>query len=170
MRIFLLLPLAAAFLSSCCHERLHVQSEYLLPDRYASVYIGSPDPKKYFPDTGQRLMIQWKLKKEMKCYEEVVLKYKIILRNYERVEKSMHVRCPVGRIYYMLMNEDFRCTDGIMAYHVQVVADGCVIAEKFHHLYREVITAPPMPAGEEEPDEIYFDPIDDLDPEENPEL
>lgn len=159
-----------AALCGCAPQKLLVQSEYMTRDRYASVFVGTPDPKKYCPDLGQRLSIQWKLKDELKTYREVLLHYKIVLRNYERVEETLRIRCPVGRIFYNLMNEDFYCTDGIMSYRVQIWGDGCLLAETRHHLYHEVIQPPPLPEYDVEPDEIYFDPIDDLDAEENPDL
>jgi len=132
----LLIPL---LLISCGTERLTVQSEYLLPGRYASVWVNTPDPHKRYPDVGQRLIIQWKLKQEFACYENLTLRLRIRFRNYETLEKEYPIRCQVGRLIYRVMNEDYRCTQGVGAYTVEIVGDGQQIAKIQHHLWKELI-------------------------------
>lgn len=127
------------FLTSCGSERLTVQSEYMLPERYASVWVGTPDPHKYYPNIGQRLIIQWKLKPEFALYEQLTLKVRVLFRNYELYVKEYPIRCPVGRIIYGVMDEDYRCTQGIGAYCVEVFGDGEPLAEIKHHLWAELI-------------------------------
>jgi hypothetical protein len=141
----------ALLLASCGTERLQVQSEYMLPDRYASVWVGTPDPHKYYPSVGQRLLIQWKLKDEMQSFCQIWLRMRILYRNYEKIEKWIPLKCPVGRIAYYIMDEDYTCTDGIAAYHIQIFGDGRLIAEKKHHLWEEVII---IEQNDEDYDEI----------------
>ncbi|NGX57806.1 MAG: hypothetical protein K940chlam3_00702 [Chlamydiae bacterium] len=155
------------FLTSCGTQRLTVQSEYMLPDRYASVWVGTPDPHKYYPSIGQRLIIQWKLRTELQQYEKVTLRIRVRFRNYELYEKWMQIRCRVGRMIYNVMDEDYTCTDGIAAYHVQIFADGQQIAEIRHHLWEELIQIEDededfedidLTPGGEIPDEFQYEP------------
>jgi len=127
-------------LTSCGTEKLAVQSEYLLPGRYASVWVGTPDPHKTYPDIGQRLIMRWKLRSEMARYDQVVLKLRIRFRNYEMYEKSYVIECPVGRMIYNVMSEDYECTQGIGAYTVEILGDGEQIAKIQHHLWKELIS------------------------------
>ncbi len=144
--------LLALLLASCGTERLQVQSEYMLPERYASTWVGTPDPHKYCPSVGQRLLIQWKLKPEMQSCRAIWLRMRIRLQNYEEIEKWIHLKCPIGRMAYYLMDQDYYCTNGIAAYHIQIFGDGCLIAEKRHHLWEEIITINPIEEQLEEMD------------------
>jgi len=140
---------------SCGTERLTVQSEYLVPDRYASVWVGTPDPHKVFPDVGQRLIIKWKLRPEMEQYGSLILKVCIRFRNYETYEKSYRIKCPVGRMIYNIMNDDYTCTQGIGAYTVEIHADdGTQIATIRHHLWRRLIVIDDEDEFEGEPDDF----------------
>jgi len=141
--------------TSCGTERLTVQSEYLVPERYASVWVGTPDPHKYFPEIGQRLIIRWKLRPEMAKYESLILKLCIRLRNYETFEKSYRIKCPVGRMIYKIMNEDYTCTQGIGAYIVEILADdGTQVAKIQHHLWRRLIVIDDEDEFEGEPEDF----------------
>jgi len=150
--------LAALFLilvlTSCGTERLAVQSEYLLPGRYASVWVGTPDPHKAYPEVGQRLIIRWKLRPEMAHYDQIILKFRIRFRNYEMLEKCYVIKCPVGRIIYKIMNDDYNCTEGIAAYTVEIVGDGAPIAKVQHHLWRELISIEDDDEFEGEPEDL----------------
>ncbi len=149
---FLLLALA-----SCGRERLAVQSEYLLPGRYASVWVGTPDPHKAFPDVGQRLIMQWKLKREFASYQNVFLRMRLRFRNHEVLDLDYPLGCPVGRIIYKIMNDDYTHTKGIGAYTVEIIGDGVPLACIQHHLWKELVF---LNVGGEDLDALFRDPDD----------
>ena len=135
--LFFLL-LSAAF-SSCSHPALWVRSRYLLPQDLASVYVGTPDPRKLSPPFGQQLSLNWSLPKEVLACQEVSLKLILRFRNREQVELLYPLSLPKGRIEYRLLNEEYCLQGGILTYRVELLADGELIEEWRHHLFAEWI-------------------------------
>ncbi|GEM_PF-1502002 len=154
-------------LTSCYPEKLHVEKQYMRRDRYASVYVGTPDPKKYCPSLGERLLIRWRLREEFKCQAPISIRLKLVLRNYETVEKVFPVPCARGQLLYYLMDEDYDCTGGIMAYYATLEGECGVIAEQCHQLWTSLILfddEPATPYWDPEPERIYYEPMNDAIP------
>lgn len=143
-------------LTSCRHETLFVQSEYLTASRYASLYVGSPDVRKFCPSLGQRLIVEWRVREH---YTSLTLKMRMRLKNYQEFEKVIPLTKMKGRFIYNLMDEEYFSSGGFMCYRVELYGDGCLLAESVHQLWSELIVLDPVENLEENlpwPDETYY--------------
>lgn len=126
-------------LGSCTLHRLDVQTQYLTPDYLASNHIGTPDPRRYEPLIGQRLLIQWSLTDEQLCNQELLLY--LIVRFRDRQEEKIWIPVTSKRGTY-LFNVDadrFIETKGVLTYYAQIQSSTTVLACWKHPLWVELI-------------------------------
>lgn len=125
-------------LTSCLSERLTVHNQYMTADRYASVHVETPDPRKLCPSLGQRLIISWWYPKtyEMEGIElRLWVRYNFTDEDYE----SFPLVTPKGNYIYSVMDDEYFFRGGITTYLVQVVRGDEVIDEWRHVLWEELI-------------------------------
>lgn len=135
MRYLLFIPL---LFTSCVQERLLVQSEYLTPERYASVWLDTPDPEKYLWRCSQRLLIEWDLPKSVKAEDAYIL-VEINFRNFTQETVTFNLDRRRGRVCYLFNEDKFSETGGMFSYRARLIACREVIAESCHQLYEEII-------------------------------
>ncbi|MDP1880660.1 MAG: hypothetical protein Q8K60_06950 [Parachlamydiaceae bacterium] len=131
-------------LTSCCVNRLSVQTQYMTHEDLASYYVGTPDPRLDLPLIGQRLLIQWCLRNEEIEGSLVELRIKIRLRNHEEKKLKIAISCKSGKYnrgYYLikLSDEEYCETGGIVTYIVEILQDDIVIETWKHPLWVDLI-------------------------------
>lgn len=129
-----------AFLLCGCASQttLSVFTEYVSVETLPSYQIGTPDPRLYCPDIGERLHIKWSLSPECH-YGDVALHLIVIFGNREEQDVWMTLNEPVGTYVYSLMNEEYWEQKGIFTYKIELYGDGELIKEWLHQLYVERI-------------------------------
>lgn len=142
-------------LCGCRHHVLYVQKEFLGPERYASVYVGSPDPKRFCPEVGERFYVHWSLpRRYTDCYP---LELAIFFRYPFGDEDSWVVPITARKGWYELENiGDWFCAKGgVRSYLVQLIKDGVLLAEERHVLWEDRIVIEEIEDLED--DEYTFD-------------
>lgn len=137
--IFLFLLLTSLCSCQSHWQRLSVLSEYLVPQRLASYHASTPDPRWLCPPRGQRLSVQWYLYREWTCYEDFSLHIWIQFRNHELVEFKVPIENYIGRYEYDLLGEDYCEKGGLLAFKVDLMADGEVLEHWQHILWVDLI-------------------------------
>lgn len=130
----------ACVLSACHRAPLICRSEYLYPEYLASEQINTPDPLRLC-FYGQQVIIYWNvLRLKFDQPVELVLHVRYGDRSCESMK--IDVDQPRGYWIYRLVNQEYWCKEGILAYHVELIQNGCVLAEWSHHLWAELIEIP----------------------------
>lgn len=136
---FLCLCLISLLLSSCTRERIGVSNEYILLRHLASYHVNTPDPRQICPPEGQRLNVYWNLEKEFQQYNEMHLEFVIRYRNHEEEILTIPIKHPIGSYVYYILNKRYWSTGGVLAYKLDLWADGELIEEWTHLLWTEWI-------------------------------
>lgn len=125
-------------LTSCYREKLSVFTEYISFRTLPSYIMGTPDPRLYCPDFGEKLHITWSLSK--KCNYET-LSLHIDLRYGDGTFDSQDVELftPTGIYVLPLLNEDYRSKGGIFTYKITLYGDGEPIQVERHLLWMDPI-------------------------------
>lgn len=134
-RVLLLLSLTA-----CTHGHLSVQTDYINRDYLASDYVETPDPSRYCPPVGQRLIIEWFFPRSYLAYQDLHLELTVRLRNKHEKRINIPALKSYGVFIYALVNADFIDSGGIQTYKVDVVGNGQVLKEWRHQLWTDLIT------------------------------
>ncbi len=134
--VFLLSTLT---LFGCQRERLTIYTDYLSHRNLASYRVGTPDPMKNNPPVGQRLIISWKLSKQVLAKNNLHIEAKIRFRNREETTESIEICKRSGTYYYYLVNEDYLEKQGILTYKVDLIGEGEILEEWRHQLWTELI-------------------------------
>lgn len=138
--LLLFLPVSLIFFSSCRQYYLSICQEWVDVRYLASTHVGTPDPRQDHPPIGQKLILDWRIPKEIFAKNpEIVLD--LILWDYT----TRQIRFPVKRrmdfTTYRLFNEDYEKTGGILTYKAQIITqDGIVFREWKHQLWVNLIT------------------------------
>lgn len=138
-KLFLLGLGILTMLSSCTLHRLEIQTQYLSHENLASHHIGTPDPALYHPLIGQRLLVQWSL-----CAQEVesgdlFLYLRVRFRNHREENVKIPITSKKGTYLYVLANEDYCQSGGILTYNAEIRNETCAVASWKHPLWAELI-------------------------------
>jgi hypothetical protein len=143
----MLLPLI--LLPACCSRPLSVFSTYVTPEELASYYVGAPDPALKCPQVGMRIHIDWNIAKDFSLMP-LELRLSIHFRNRTETIHSVAVNTFQGSYVYSILNADYFDRNGVLAYKVELLANGTAIEQWKHQLWVDFITFPQEP---EEPAE-----------------
>lgn len=126
-------------LTSCCTGHLTVQSEFLRREKLASYHVNTPDPALDEPLQGQRLLVSWFIPPSYLSYEQLYLK--VVIRFIDRTEMTLYVNVDqLSATYiYTLKDQDFCEKGGFLTYKVDLIGDGCILANWRHQLWTELI-------------------------------
>lgn len=131
--------LLACLFTSCNAPRLAIHTDFVGIESLASFYVGSPDPQLTCPDYGERLHIAW----NVPCSAHLAIHARIRFKNLTEIEWTFPLEKPRGRSTYILLNEDYDRSGGILTYKVTLVNEtneGQIIVEEQHHaLWTELI-------------------------------
>ncbi len=134
----LLLPLA-----SCKQYYLSLCQEWVDERYLASTHVGTPDFRQEHPPTGQMLIVDWRVPKEIfKKKPEVVLD--LILWDYTTRQVRIPIKHRMDFATYRLFDEDYEKTGGILTYKAAIVTEeGQVFREWKHQLWVNLIVHTP---------------------------
>jgi hypothetical protein len=133
----------ACFLVSCNRPPLTVQSDYIHYEDLASYHVNTPDQKKEWPETGQRLYVNWNLDPESIEGKETELLLTVRYGTREEALMTYPVDYYCGSVIYTLMNDEYRRKKGIVTFRADIMADQKVVACWRHQLWTELIRVEP---------------------------
>lgn len=136
-----------ALLSACSNADLSLYTEYISIQSLPSYHIGTPDPRLYCPDYGEKLHISWFLPNDYH-YNELYLYLHLRYGNGTFEEKWIRVDCSDGVYAFPLLNENYREKQGLFTYKVALIGDGCILLERRHTLWAEPIVLENAPSLE----------------------
>ncbi len=155
-RLFLFLfSFSLLLLNSCRPYYLSVCQEWIDVRYLASYHAGTPDPRLANPPVGQKLILDWRVPKEIyKRNPQVVLD--LILWDYTTRQIRFPIRSRMDFATYRLLNEEYNKTGGILTYKASIVTeDGEVFREWKHQLWVNLIVIDQeTPANVEEKAEL----------------
>lgn len=133
-----LLPLIV----SCSHSMVAIHTDYITHEDLASYYVQTPDPLLNCPPFGQRLILTWKLPKEV--FVDSLYQIELTIRYKDRSEetKIIPLKYPTGTHLFCLMNERYLEKRGILTYKALLYRGDCLIGEWRHQLWEELILFP----------------------------
>lgn len=139
MSQFLLFLIVTIILSSCCLNRLEIQTQYFTNEDLASFYVETPDPQLHCSIQGERLLIQWSLRKEELRNRELFLNLKVRFRTREEQNVSVRICKRSGTYVYELKGETYCQTQGILTYDVEITDGENIVAAWKHPLWVDLI-------------------------------
>ena len=139
MRIFPFLFFLLAC-SGCRPYYLTVMQEWVDVRYLASTYVNTPDPRQENPPMGQKLILDWRVPKEiLKKHPEVVLD--LILWDYTTRQIRIPIKHGMDSRPSRLFDEEYEKTGGILTYKAEIITeDGEIFREWKHQLWVNLIT------------------------------
>lgn len=129
---------ALLILTGCNRNHLFIHTDFVGYDSLASFHVGTPDPELACPDYGQQLHIAWFFPCDFP-FENLVIRAKIRFKNLKETEWILPIEKPRDRASYILLNEAYDETGGILSYKIDLF-DGTSILEEYEHaLWTELI-------------------------------
>ena len=116
-----------------------VRNIYLSEDRYASLYVNSPDPHRDNPSVGQQLDIQSYVPSLLFCQHrfEMIVRLRFGDNTEETIRVPIvHARQSWG---YKLLDDSYFSKNGIIAYHIVLYSDEEEFAMVQSQLWVEMI-------------------------------
>lgn len=129
--------MASFWLAGCHRTPLVCRSEYLYPTYLASKQVKTPDLY-YGCFYGQQIVIYWNLPRSA-FYKPVELILHVRYGNRELDTLTIPLKSSRGYWVYRLVNEEYWCRDGILAFQAQLCRDGELLEQWSHHLWSEII-------------------------------
>lgn len=137
--------------AGCCRPpHLSVQTLYFTRESLASYYVETPDPMLLNPPQGQKLLVSWSFPRYFLCYDNLRLNIHIRLRNLQEIVFDVRPLKPCGTYTYVLSNEEFFDSKGILTYKVDLLGENTLIEEWRHQLWHELIDIGKMEDEQEE--------------------
>ncbi len=129
---FTLLPLTTLF-TGCQKYYVNVIREGVSKKDLASVFVGSPDPRKKAADKGEKLLVEWNLPaKETK--KPLTLKLDVLYGNYTSDIKEYPIDYKRGHILFKLLNEEYKEKKGMIAYRAEILTSKKKVLQKWQHV------------------------------------
>lgn len=114
------LLLLGVSLASCSTGYLNVKKMRIDSDSLASTFARSPDPQKFCPPSGQKLVVEWFLPKH--CTPEAMhVKLDVVYKDLTQESFEYPISSRLGYIDYALMGEEFCEKRGILTYKVAII-------------------------------------------------
>ena len=139
MRNLILLAALALLTTACNQGCICVQSEYITYEDLASYVVGTPDPRKECPDTGQRLLVRWDLPNRCYVPGETTLMLTVRFSTGEEEIIDLDLHAHKGRYIYDLLNDDYFDRCGILTYKAEVAVCGEIVSQWFHQIWTDRI-------------------------------
>ena len=138
--ILLCLLVSSLSLQSCKQYYLSICQEWVDVRYLASSHVGTPDPRQENPPLGQKLIIDWRIPKEvLKKKPEVVLD--LILWDYSTRQIRIPIKRKMDFSVFKLFGEEYKDSGGILTYKAEIITeDSQVFCEWKHQLWVNLIT------------------------------
>jgi hypothetical protein len=138
--LILLAILTGLLFTSCRPYYLSVCQEWIDVRYLASYHAGTPDPRLSDPPLGQKLILDWRVPKEIFKRHPVVI-LDLILWDYTTRQIRFPIDSRLDYATYKLLDEEYQKTGGILTYKASIVTeDGEVFREWKHQLWVNLIT------------------------------
>ena len=134
-RPLLLLCLISFF--GCNQAALVVQQQKVGPTYLASGNVATPDPRT--PPNGQMILAEWWVPKSLLA-SHPILKFDVIYNDFSTAKLEYPITSRVGFETLAVLGDQFKKTNGFLAYKVEIVTDeGEIYAEWTHQLWVKLI-------------------------------
>jgi hypothetical protein len=125
--------------ASCYKKHLYVQQETVDLTSLASYDIGTPDPRKAHPPTGQRILVSWDFPKSI-FDQNLTLLLTVRFRNNQQDLLAHPLERKRGYTTFFFSNEKKQIQKKILTYQVQVLSkEGKILETWKHHFWTELI-------------------------------
>lgn len=138
-KFILLVCILLAFTGCSKNAHLSVQTLYFTRESLASYYVETPDPMLINPPVGQKLLVSWAFPRSYLDFDDLHLYIRIRFRNLEEIEINVPLEKACGSYLYVISNENFFESKGILTYKVDLMGGGCLLEEWRHQLWHELI-------------------------------
>ncbi len=118
---------------------LSVQTLYFTRESLASYYAETPDPMLINPPVGQKLLVSWNIPRAYLCYDDLHINIRIRFRNRSEIEVNVPIKKACDSYMYIVANEYFFETKGILTYKVDLIGNGNLLEEWKQQLWHELI-------------------------------
>jgi len=136
----ILLAMLSLLFTACNQGCICVQSEYITYEDLASYHVGTPDPKKECPDTGQRLLVRWALPRGCFVDGESIMNLTVRFCTGEEEIINLDLHASEGRYIYNLLNDDYFDRCGILTYKATILVCGEIVSEWLHQIWTDRIS------------------------------
>ena len=131
--------LGLCVLFGCKPYYLSVCQEWVDASYLASTHVSTPDPRQENPPLGQKLIVDWRIPKEIFDQKpEVILD--LILWDYTTRQVKIPIHHRMDFASYKLLGDEYEKAGGILTYKAQIVTqDGTVFRQWRHQLWVNLI-------------------------------
>lgn len=133
---FILLLLA---LTACANPPLSVFTEYISIESFPSYRIGTPDPRLYCPDFGEKIHITWAIPQDT-CLEDLEIRLFLRFGNGEDETFNHTLLERSGTLIFRLLNEAYSEKQGVFTYKIELYSGEILLSTWLHQLWAERIT------------------------------
>lgn len=126
------------FCSCSKAPELALFSDYITPQYLASYHVRTPDPALHCPTLGQRIYVEWNVKKE-NFNHPMEIRLSIHFGNRTEHTETITLLNPCGYYAYELVNESFFEKQGILAYKAELLSNDQIIHTWRHMLWTDKI-------------------------------
>ena len=131
--ILLLLALAA-----CANPPLSVFTEYISIESFPSYRIGTPDPRLYCPDFGEKIHITWSVPQDT-CLDDLEIRLFLRFGNGEDEQINTALFEQSGTLIFRLLNEAYSEKQGVFTYKIELYSSQTLLSRWQHQLWAERI-------------------------------
>gem|GEM_PF-941111 len=116
----LIFIIGITLLSSGCQKYyISIAQEKVDRDYLASTALNTPDPRQKNPPVGEKLIVEWKLPREVVSAGSS-LELHVIYRDYTEAFFTYPISHPMDYVVYTLIGSEYGSRKGILTYEAQV--------------------------------------------------
>jgi hypothetical protein len=116
-------------------RQIHVDDQYL-----ASTHVGTPDPRRNPPPSGQKLVIDWQIPPEVLGQNPKIVLH-LLFKNHVEMREIYPIKNKCDTKVYSLLNDEYFVTGGLLTYRAEIVLeDGEIYRDWKHQLWVNLIT------------------------------
>lgn len=139
-------------LTGCIGGYLSVHTDYLSEESLASYYVNTPDPRRWCPSVGQRLIISWTVPQQFLCYDDLHIDIALRYRNKESARQQIAITKKSGTYLISIVDDDFFRTGGILTYKIDLIGNDALLEEWRHQIWADIIELKPLEPSDESTD------------------
>jgi hypothetical protein len=124
--------LAALLLAGCRKYDISVVQQSVNSSYLASSHVGTPDPRQAHPPEGEKLSVEWRIPTRILDLHPQLLLH-LIFWDYTEKTVAYPLNRSFGWVTYSLLGEEFKKTQGILTYKIDIVTEGGDIYREWKH-------------------------------------
>lgn len=146
----------AISLSGCQKYYISIAQENINKDYLASVALDTPDPRKYHPPSGEKLIIEWKISRDWLVLKPCLYLH-VIYKDYTEAFFTYPMPYKMDYVVYSLLGEEYKSKKGILTYRAEVrVGEEKPFLDWKHQLFTKLIVIEDEDQLQEQSDEDNF--------------